>query len=186
MSDVVNLADARLRGINLPDDDGVAQDILDEQEAWLAQRIGPLTGEIIETFYVGLSDTRGALYLRRYADPEDYEVVDADLDVDPTHTRLIDDNSTVQRTYSALSRLWTGPYVVVTYTPSDLTVVRSVLYDLVALKAEPAGPYESEQIGSYSYRRGKGGGSMTGTRAALASSILPKRSPVLTVWTAPR
>jgi hypothetical protein len=186
MSDVINLANARLRGIQLPDDDTVAQDILDEQEAWLAQRIGPLIDERTETFYVGLSDTRGALYLRRYADPEDYEVTDGGADVDPDHTRLIDDDSTVQRTYAAVSRFWTGPYVTVTYTPTDEAAVRGVLYSLVGLAAEPAGPYESEQIGSYSYRRGRGGGDMTGTRAALASSLLPKRSPVLTVWTHPR
>jgi len=181
MSEVVNLADARARGINLPDDDNVAQDILDEQEAWLEQRIGLLAGERTETFYVGLSDTRGALYLRRYADPEDYEVIDAGTDVDPDHTRLIDDNSTVQRTYAALSRYWTGPYVTVTYTPTDEVAVRSLLYTLVAMSAEPMTPYESEQIGSYSYRRGKG--SLTGSRAALAMSVLPKRSPVLTVET---
>jgi hypothetical protein len=64
----ITLADARARGISLPSDDDVAQDIIDEQAAWLARRIGLLEGERTETFYVGLSATHGTLGLRRPTD----------------------------------------------------------------------------------------------------------------------
>lgn len=176
---VITVAEARGRGIELPDDDDRAQDIIDEQESWLEHRIGQLIGVRTETFYVGTSETRGALYLRRYTDQ--VTVLDAEVEVDAAHYRLVDSGATIQRTYSALSRIWTGPYVEVTYEPTDETDVRRVLFDLVAMAAEPQGPYESEQIGSYSYRRGKG--TLTGVRAALASSILPARAPALTLDT---
>ena len=175
----ITVDQARARGIEMPADDDSAQSIIDEQESWLRHRIGQLEGPRTETFYVGIHDTRGKLYLRRYTD--EVEVVDDEVAVDADQIRLIDDGSTVQRAYAATSRYWTGPYVEVTYVPNDEDDVRRVLFDLIAMAAEPTGPYESEQIGSYSYRRGKG--SLTGTRAALASSILPKRSPVLTVET---
>jgi len=65
---MITLVEARDRGIELPADDVVAQDIIDEQEAWLARRIGPLEGPRTETFYVGVAATYGKLGLRRYTD----------------------------------------------------------------------------------------------------------------------
>jgi hypothetical protein len=176
MSTILVLADARARGITLPEDDDVAQDILDEVEGWLAGIIGPLTGSRTETFYVGVGETQGRLALRRPTDA--VSLTDGGVAVTADHIRLIHDGSVIVRTYSAASRWWTGPYVAATYAPNDDTRVRSVLYDCVALAAQPTGPYQSEQIGSYSYNRGAGISRVLASKAALASSLLPKRAPL--------
>lgn len=178
---LIILADARVRVASLPADDDAAQDIIDEQEAWLARRIGLLQGERTETFYVGLGEVRGKLGLARYT--SSVTVTDGGTAVDASLIRLIDRGSAVIRTYDSPSRYWTGPYVLVTYTPNDLTEVKRVLYDLIGLSSEPLTPYESEQIGSYSYRRGGSamGTSSAATRAALVSSLLPKHDQALTL-----
>lgn len=174
----VTLDEVRARGIAISDDDDVAQDIIDEQEAWLARRIGPLDGEIIQTFYIRSWDDHGKLYLQRYTDA--VEVTDNEVAVDEADIRLVDDGSAIRRRET---NYWAGPFVKVTYTPNDLLEVRRVLFDLIAMSVDPATPYESEQIGSYSYRRGKG--SLQASRGALASSLLPKRAPALTVQAQP-
>lgn len=178
---MITLAEARARGIELPSDDAVAQDIIDEQESWLARRIGPLEGSRTETFYVGSGATHGKLALRRYTDA--VAVTDAGAAVNTGHYRLIDDGSAIVRNYSSPSNWWTGPYVAVTYEPSDADEVRRVLYLLLAMAVDPHAetPFNSEQIGAYSYSRGQGSAGSAGQRAALAESLLPKRDPVLTV-----
>jgi hypothetical protein len=180
MSTVINLADARARGIKLPDDDDAAQDILDEQEAYLASRIGALTGSRAETFYVGVSETRGKLGLRRPTNA--VTLTDAGSAVDADHIRLVDYGASVVRTYDASGRWWTGPYVVATYTPNDEVNVRRVLYDLVALAVEPPGGFMSERIGEYSYSKATGGGqTIPAQRAALVASLIPKRDQLVTL-----
>jgi hypothetical protein len=180
MSTVINLADARARGIKLPDDDDAAQDILDEQEAYLASRIGALTGSRAETFYVGVSETRGKLGLRRPTNA--VTLTDAGSAVDADHIRLVDYGASVVRTYDASGRWWTGPYVVATYTPNDEVNVRRVLYDLVALAVDLPGPYMSERLGEYSYTRPVVGVfSVNAQRAALVASLMPKRDQLVTV-----
>jgi hypothetical protein len=184
VSDILILDDARSRGLNLPSDDGVAQDLLDEAEARLAAAIGPLVGERVETFYVGISRTDGKLGLRRATDA--VVVTDGALTTGPTvdasYYRLIDSGASVRRTYVSPQRYWTGPYVTATYTPNDYLRVQSVLYDLAALHAEPVDDRNSERIGDYSYSRGVSGGPTRQTiEAALISSLLPKRDPADTI-----
>jgi len=181
MSVILVLADARARGINLPADDGVAQDILDEQEAWLAQRIGPLTGSRTERFYVGLSFTREGLGLRRYTDA--VTLTDGGSAVDAAYFRLVANGSAVVRTHDAPTQWWTGPYVDATYTPNDEAAVRGVLYGLVGLAVDPETPYDSETVGDYSYSRGSAGKSPAARKAVLAASLEPKRDPALTLLT---
>lgn len=178
MSTVVNLPDARLRGIDLPSDDVVAQDLLDEQEAWLARRIGQLTGERTETFLVGFS-TAGKLALRRYTDS--VVVTDAGSTVAAGYFRLIDNGAAIERTYSYSPQWWVGPYVTATYTPNDLLEVQRAIYDLAALAAEPASALDSEDLGDYAYTRGIGVRSIGVKRSAVATSLLPKRDPLLSV-----
>lgn len=177
---MIDLAEARLRGIPLPADDGAAQDIIDEQEAWLARRIGPLEGDRTETFYVGLASVTGKLGLRRYTDA----VVVTDAGLAFTAFRLVDEGSAIVQVYSAASRIWRGPYVTATYAPNDADEVRKGLYDLIALACEPVGTLRSEQIGSYSYNRGEA--TPAAMRSAILSEILPKRDANYTLHTASR
>ena len=176
---LITIAQARARNVPLPVDDTAAQDVIDEQEAWLARRIGPLTGSRAETFYVGLSETRGKLGLRRHTDA--VVVTDAGAAVAADQYRLTDDGASIARVYSAPSRWWTGPYVTATYTPNDQAEVESALYDLVALASTPATGYASEQIGAYSYRKGAGSVTVAAQRAAIVSALLPKHDHAVTL-----
>jgi hypothetical protein len=185
MSDLLVLADARTRGVDLPAADGVAQDILDETEAWLARQIGQLVGERTERFYVGPSETRGRLGLARYADPESWSVDDGGVTIPDGQVRLIERGAAIVRTYSALTRWWTGPYVDVTYEPADEVEVRRTLYDLVALAAQGAGVLGSVTIGQYSETRSTTT-SAAASRAALASALLPRRNPLVTLYASGR
>jgi len=178
---VITLFEARARGISaLPVDDTAAQQILDEQEAWLARRIGPLEDERTETFYVGLRVTHGKLGLARYT--AEVELTDGGTAVDEADFRLIDNGSAVIQTFTRTRRWWKGPYVTATYEPNDDDEVRRALFDLVALAAAPVGPYNSESIGDYSYSHGLPGTQTDAQiRAALVSSLLPKRDAALTI-----
>lgn len=182
MSAVITLSDARARGVALPAGDTVAQDIIDEQEAWLTRRIGLLTGARTETFYVGLGETQGKLSLSRYTDA--VEVSDNGVALDAARVTLIDRGSAVLLSRSELSPWWQGPFVEVTYSPNDEDEVRRALYDLCALAVSLATPHTSEQIGSYSYSGG-GFGATAATRAQIASSLLPKRDPATSVVARP-
>lgn len=183
----ISLEDCRARGIGLPADDGAAQDIIDGEEAWLARRIGALVGARTERFFVGIGITIGKLGLRRYTDA--VSLTDGGAVVNTATYRLIDLGSAVIHLYTSPNRIWTGPYVEATYTPNDEDEVRRVLFNLVALSAQPPSVFESEQIGSYSYRRG-GASSATLTpaaqRAAWVSELLPKHDPLLTLYSARR
>jgi hypothetical protein len=178
MSTVLVLADARARGVSLPADDDVAQDILDEVEAWLAARIGPLTGSRTETFYVGVAVTDGRLALRRTTDS--VTLTDAGAVVSTNDYRLMPLSADIIRRYAAPSRLWMGPYVEATYTPNDEARIRGALYDLVAVAAAPAGPYVSEQMGAYSYNRGSVTSALA-SKAAIADALLPKRDQFIVI-----
>jgi len=180
MSTILDLEDARARGLKLPADDGVAQDILDETEAKLAAAIGPLTGDRTETFYVGISRTDGKLGIARPTD--EVAVTDGASLVDVDHYRLVDAGYAIHRTYVSPQRYWTGPYVSVVYEPNDLLRVQSVLYDMAALAGEPMDDKNSERIGDYSYSRNVSGGpTRASIEATLISSLLPKRDPATTI-----
>lgn len=180
---LITIAQARARGVSLPADDTAAQDVIDEQEAWLARKIGALTGSRTETFYVGLSETRRKLGLRRPT--TSVVVTDGGATVATDQYRLVDDGAAIARVYSAPTRWWTGPYVTAAYTPNDQTLVESALYDLCALAAAPATGYDSEQIGAYSYRKGStSGSSVAAQRASIVSSLLPRRDQAVTLVSA--
>lgn len=182
---LVSVAECRTRGIALPSDDVAAQDVIDEQEAYLARKIGVLTGSRTETFYVGLSATHGKLGLARYTDT--VTLTDAGVAVSDDHFRLVDNGAGVVRVDAAPSRWWTGPYVSAAYEPNDEVEVRGVLFDLIALKAQPTGAYQSERIGDYSYVRSQAGSpTPESLRAALATSLVPKRDQLTTIYAVSR
>lgn len=179
---LITVLQARARSVPLPADDDAAQDVIDEQEAWLARRIGPLTGSRTETFYVGTAERRGKLGLRRHTDS--VTVTDAGVAVAADQFRLIDDGSAITKVYTASSAWWAGPYVTATYEPNDLVLVESALYDLCALASSPATAYDAETIGSYAYRKGAQTRTVAAQRAVIASSLLPKHDQLVTVLSA--
>jgi hypothetical protein len=178
---LIDLDDARVRVPSLPLDDLAAQAIIDEQEAWLARRIGALTGSRTETFYTGISVARHKLSLARYTDA--VSVTDSGVTVDPSRYLLIDRGSAIAMKIdgTGLAIWWNGPYVAVTYEPNDLLEVQRVLYALLALESDTEGAFstkDSEQIGSYSYHNSlgtPGATTPTMTKAALVASLLPVR-----------
>lgn len=167
---VISVDEARARGINLPSDVDAAQGIIDEQEAWLTARIGPLTGMRTETFRVDGSHD-ATLYLARHTDS--VEVTDGASDLTLDDDYLLG-NGHVTRVFGSYGARWIGPTVDVTYEPSE-DEVRRVLFGLVGLASVVSGPYDSETIGAYSYSRGSGSGSVPAQRAALADSLVPRR-----------
>lgn len=178
---LISVAQARARGVALPADDEAAQAVIDEQEAWLARRIGPLTGPRTETFFVGAQVTAGKLGLRRIT--SDVDLTDGGVAVDADQFRLVDLGAAVVKVYDAGVRWWTGPYVVATYTPDDYALVEAALYNLCSLFSAPVTEYESEQIGAYSYRRGGAGSTRnrSAQRAVIADGILPKHDQLTTL-----
>jgi hypothetical protein len=190
---LILLADARKRVPSLPADDTAAQNIINEQEAWLARRLGgPLTGERTETFWVAgtaryIPEMKaGRLSLSRFTD--EVAVVDNGVAVVSTSIRLIDRGSAVILGAEVVDRWWTGPYVEVTYEPNDKTEVKRVLYQLIAWEADPPTVLQGERIGSYSYTQAT---SLTGikpqyARAALIGDIAPRRDPLTSLIAMPR
>ncbi len=190
---LIVLAEARKRVPSLPSNDTAAQQIIDEQEAWLARRLGgPLIGDRTETFWItGAYRVRPDLYvgklaLSRYTD--EVTIEDNGDAVDAEDFRLIDRGSAVILSANSLARYWTGPYVAVTYEPNDLIEVKRVLYQLIAWEADPPTVLQGERIGSYSYTQAT---SLTGikptyARAALAGELIPKRDPLTSLISLPR
>lgn len=170
---MITLGEARARNVSLPADDVVAQDIIDEQEAWLAARIGPLEGSRTETFFVGIPGTYGKLGLRRRTDT--VVVTDNGGTIAADRFRIIDNGSSIElKVTAAIYPWWIGPYVTATYTPNDEDQVRSALFALCALAVEPVGSLISEAMGSYSYTRASAG-SPAQARAIIVSSLKPRR-----------
>jgi hypothetical protein len=196
---LIVLAEARKRVPSLPSNDTAAQQIIDEQEAWLARQLGgPLTGERSETFWAGDRRWYGGfdrphpythsqkLRLLRYTDS--VVVVDNGVTIDASTLILLDNGSAVRYKDATVLHCWNGPYVVVTYTPNDETEVKRVLYQLIAWEADPPTVLQGERIGSYSYTQAT---SLTGikptyARAALAGELKPKRDPATSIVSLPR
>jgi hypothetical protein len=148
---LVVLADAQDRA-----GESVTQDMIDEVEAWLTVQVGPLTGERTETFYLPsrLTGTVDALYLSRRTDSVDGFTSDGAALVDYRLTS----GYIVERNYDA-DESWDDP-LIVTYTPNDEELVKSVIYDLLTYRSLPTN-LQSVRIGAYSetYATGAGGGS---------------------------
>jgi len=160
---LVVLADAQDRA-----GESVTQDMIDEEEAWLATQIGPLTGERTETFYLPsvLSGTIDALYLSRRTDSVTEFTADGDAMAD---YRLVA-NYIVERTYDATDS-WVDP-LVVTYTPNDEELVKGVIYDLLTYRTLPSN-LQSVRIGAYSETYG----SQSGGGAVVKQAALKRVSP---------
>ena len=139
---LVDLADAQTRAGS-----AVTQDMIDEEEAWLEQRIGPLTGERTETFYLGakhLVGTVDAAYLSRRTDSVDFASDGTPLTLD-TDYRLLS-GYVLERV--SLGALW-GDILTVVYTPTDELIVKGVIYDLLRYRQVQSN-LQAVRIGEYS------------------------------------
>lgn len=150
------------------------QELIDEEEAWLARRIGPLVGERTEVFFApSLYDI---LQLRRPTDSA--EVIDNDVAVDAADIQMRANGWRITRT----TGYWLGD-LQVTYTPNDWLEVRRAVIDLVrsaiAISEQNAseGAYDAETIGEYSYRRAQGIRAPQATRLATLATLGPPRAP---------
>lgn len=167
VTSVTSLAEVRaLVTTSLSDVD--LQAIIDREEAWLAGRVGALSGERTDRFRPGLGDT--TLYLRRRADA---------VAVTDDGVALVEDTDYVFTPASGALRrgawneaaCWTGP-VTVTWTPADEAEVKAAVIELVRGTLGETG-FDSEDIGEYSYTRGESAGRLS--RDNLARGILLRR-----------
>lgn len=140
------------------------QGVIDREEAWLARRIGPLTGERTQRMWPPAGDT-GPLWLQRAT-----EVVVVESGGVTVDALLIGDARVELR-----SGAWYGP-VDATYTPTDEPEVARVLIELVRM-AVTASPYVSEDsTGGESPAHGsRRAGSQQQMRDALARELMPHR-----------
>jgi hypothetical protein len=126
----------------------VTQDMIDEAEEELTHRIGPLTGERTETFY--LSQRRDkrivdGLFLSRYTDTVTL-THDGDTLTSGTDFRLIGGHLVERIPDSDTGWSMT---MVATYTPNDEERVRRAIYDLLDYASLDVG-VQSVRIGDFS------------------------------------
>jgi hypothetical protein len=153
------------------------QVVIDREEAWLAGRVGPLTGERTDTFVPGLGDT--PLYLRRRS--ESVVMTDAGRTLAASEFLFTPSSGMIRRIWTpdladdppwrALYLGWEGT-VSATYTPSDQASVERAIIELVRGTVGETG-LDAETIGDYSYTRGTSAGRLS--RASLARGILVRR-----------
>jgi hypothetical protein len=176
MPSLVSIAEVRaLVRTRLSDSD--LQAVIDREEAWLAGRVGALTGSRTDTFTPGIGDT--PLYLRRRAESvvltDDGRTLAASEFLFTPSTGMIRRIWTPDLTNSPPWRQlylgWQGT-VTATYSPSDEAAVERVVIELVRGTVGETG-YDSESLGDYSYTRGESAGRLS--RYDLARSILVKR-----------
>ena len=147
----------------------VTQDMIDEEEDWLASMIGPLTGERTETFFLptrlrGLID---GVYLSRRTDALDSFTSAGDSTVESTDWRLLDGYVVEKVGTSTIA--WLDP-LVATYTPNDESIVKGVIYDLLTYRQQPTN-LQSIRIGQYSETFATGA-MRSSVRAALVGKVL--------------
>jgi len=148
--------------------DVALQGVIDREEAWLARRIGALSGSRTQTFHVRAADADDPLWLRRPTSA--VTVTDDGVVLGGTDVRLLRDGAMIEKVTGA----WTGP-VAVLYTPNDADEVRRVVVELIRIGVS-ASPYESESIGDYSYSRG-GDRTPAAQREDLVRELMPRRGP---------
>ncbi len=141
------------------------QAVIDREEAWLAGRVGLLSGVRTETYRPGLGDT--PLYLRRRA--ESVLVTDDGVTLTADTDYLFSPSTGELRRTAAGA--WSGT-VTATWTPTDESAVKRAVIELVRLAVGETG-FDSETIGDYAYSRGASAGRLS--RAGLARSLLIRR-----------
>ncbi len=159
----------------LADDD--LQALIDREEAWLASRIGALTGLRTVTFAPGLADS--PIFLSRRTST--VVVSDAGVTLKPTDVRFTPESGVVRRVGAAypwpdpLTYPWVAPWsgeVRVTFTPTDEADVKRAVLELVRGTLSETG-FDAETMGDYGYTRGDAVARLS--RPALVRSVLLRR-----------
>lgn len=156
--------------------DSQLQTVIDREEAWLALRIGQLSGARTQTFYPRRYNE--PLYLKRYTSSvtvtNNGEAVTAGEAYG--NYRLLGEGSIVAlvgtQWLSSTTGIGYGP-VTVAYTPSDSDAVKAAIIDLIRLRVTDSG-YVSESIGQYSYQTLQAPGARDLTRRAIVRGLLPR------------
>ena len=161
---LVVLEDAQARA-----GESVTQEMIEGVEAWLADEIGPLTGERTETFYLSERRDLGivdGLWLSRRTDSVAL-TSDGDTLTLNTDFRLIN-GLLVQHVSTGTA--W-GDTIVATYTPTDEDAVIEAIYDFLTVRSLPAN-LQSVRIGAYSetYATGR-------ANVPVVTSILSRIKP---------
>jgi hypothetical protein len=151
--------------------DDALQSVIDQQEAWLARRIGPLDGERTQHF-LNLRPTQ-IIHLQR---PTSAITVEEDA-VAVADVELRRNSWRVART----SGSWAAE-ADITYEPNDLLEVqRALLEGLIPLALTatgmPSAGYQSETMGTYSYTLGTGSASPKAIRSAVVQSLKEPAEP---------
>lgn len=170
IAEVRALVKSRLTDIDL-------QAVIDREEAWLAGRVGVLTGERTDTWTPGIGDT--PLFLRRRA--ESVVLTDAGRTLAASEFLFTPSTGMIRRIWTPdlqdnppwrqLYLGWQGT-VTATYTPSDEAAVKRAVIELVRGTVGETG-MDSEGLGDYSYTRGESAGRLS--RAGLARGLLIRR-----------
>ena len=163
---LVLLADAQARS-----GASVTQAMIDEEEAWLESRIGPLSGELSETFTLpaNLHGTIDAVYLSRRTDVLTSFTSNGTPLITSTDWRLL--NGYVVEKVSDSTAAWDDPLIAI-YTPNDLVIVKGIIYDLLTYRTLPSN-LQSVRIGAYSETYATGsGGSTAAVKVALLGKVL--------------
>lgn len=167
MSDVLTLERARGMGLGAELSDDDLQAAIDREEAWLARRIGPLTGERTESFPLAhIRPTTHEVRLRRPTAAVEVEQAGTDISAtcelrhDGWRVALLPEGSH-----------YTGP-LECTYTPTDENEVEGALLELLSLRlgTVTSGGLSGEIMGSYSWTRGAG--TATRVRASIVRQLL--------------
>lgn len=160
------------------------QAAIDEEEAWLARRIGPLTGERTERFpLAALRPQSSEIRLARPIDADGATLTIGGLELDEDAFEVRPGGWRIALLPEA-TRI--GGITEVKYEPNDELEVKRALRELLAitLASQRAGGLQSEQIGSYSYQRAPGGSSrgrrsiLRGLREPLEPSSMRVHSSV--------
>ena len=157
--------------------DGDLQDIIDREEAWLATKVGTLSGERTDAFAPGLGDT--PLYLPRRA--ESVILTDGGRTLAASEFLFTPSTGQIRRIWTpALTGdpPWRQAYlgwqgtVTARWTPSDGATLTRAIIELVRGTVGETG-MESETIGDYAYTRGTRAAGLS--RMALVRTILLRR-----------
>jgi hypothetical protein len=162
---VLEVLAAQAAGIGAELDTLTLQDAIDEEEAWLARRIGQLVGERTERLSLAyLSPRTSEVRLQR---PTDEVAVKQDgvalATVELRPAGWVVANLPEGTRYAGILEL--------TYTPTDELEVRRAVKQLLglALSSQTAGGLTGETMGTYSYQRSAG--TSAKVRAAIVRSL---------------
>lgn len=165
---VLSLTAARAAGVGAELSDDALQDAIDEEEAWLARRIGQLAGERTQRFPLSALRPRSSeLHLQR---PTDAVAITSDgvlLDADTLELRP---GGWVVAQLPEATR-YSG-VLEATYEPNDLDEVVRALKQLLGtqLAQVSSSGVSMEQIGTYMYQRAPGAAGAR-TRAGIVRGL---------------